>query len=115
MPLSDAEMRQKYSEGAKAVAEAFNNIIYTDHGPHDWDNSWLMANTIEELAAFFQERDYHIIGYFPLNEPAHTESYRRTVYDVGVVFEYEDGERFWTHGCKEYIDDMLKDYNAGIA
>jgi len=83
-----------------------NNTNVQDHGEHEWDNSWLVVG-IEELAKELTKRNYTLIGWFYLSQP---KGYIEGLdLDIGIVYE-EDGNRFWCHYAKKWLDDDIEFY-----
>ena len=65
-------------------------------GYHEMWNSWLYAYDLAEMASTLNVYNLRIIGYATLTVPKHP-MFSDELLDIGVVAEYEDGERIWCH------------------
>lgn len=84
-----------------------NNNNVQEVGTHEYDNSWLISS-IEELTNKLNEKEYRLIGWFPLSAP---KKYADNIYlDIGIVAEEEDGYRFWCHYIKRWLEDDIEEY-----
>ena len=84
-----------------------NNNNVQDHGEHEWDNSWLGCS-IEDMTEELNKNNFTLIGWFNLSQiKKYTESINL---DIGIVCEDEDGERFWCHYAKKWLDNNIEDY-----
>lgn len=84
-----------------------NNTDVQDHGEHECDNSWLGCG-IKDITEGVTKGNYTLLGWFPL---AQAKNYTTGIdLDIGVVCEDEDGNRFWCHYAKKWLDDDLDFY-----
>ena len=104
--LTDKELEEKYAEDIKNLVKALSNNYIGDYGYHEMDNRWLLySNNIGEFASYLKNQNYTVLGYFNLNIKVHDG------YDIGLIFQDNfDENRFWTHACKKYIDEMIQEY-----
>lgn len=106
--MTEEELKRKYKDGAKEVLLVLQNKLHRDEiGYHEMWNAWLGACPYE-IAKYCKDEKIRIVGCCSDITPK--TSWSDVVLDIGVCAEYEDGERFWCHFCKEYIDDMCRDY-----
>lgn len=105
--LTEEELREKYKNDIKEIREALNHDLGQVDGYHEMWNSWLFADNLAEMASNLNEHKLRIIGYATLTVPRITMF--DTTLDIGVVAEYEDGERIWCHASSEHIKSLLQD------
>lgn len=103
--LTKEELCEKYKNDIEEIREALNHDLGQVDGYHEMWNSWLCASDLAEMASNLKEHKLRIIGYATLTTPKLTMF--DTVLDIGVVAEYEDGERFWCHTSSEHIKSLL--------
>ena len=103
--LSDEELAQKYKDDVKEIKEALSHKLGQVDGYHEMWNSWLFANNLAEMASNLKEHKLRIIGYATLTTPKLTMF--DTTLDIGVVAEYEDGDRIWCHASDEHRKYLL--------
>lgn len=111
VPLSEAEFKAKYKQGAAAVVEQLKNkmSIHDNIGYHEMWNSWIQTDAYE-FAAACKEHKIRIIGWFELGDDAR-EFVSGMILDIGIVAEYEDEDgRFWCHARKDWIDGIMKEW-----
>ena len=73
---------------------------------HEMNNTWLYAGDLTEIASSLNEHNLRIIGYATLSVPKH--SMLGNLLDIGVVAEYNDGERIWCHCSNEHRKFLLE-------
>lgn len=93
--LTKEELQEKYKDVIQGIKEALNHDLGQVDGYHEMWNSWLYAHDLAEMASTLNEHKLRIIGYATLTVPKH--SMLGNLLDIGVVAEYEDGERIWCH------------------
>ena len=103
--LTDEELQEKYKNNIKEIREALNHNLGQVDGYHEMWNSWLCASDLAEMASYLKEHKLRIIGYATLTTPKLTMF--GTTLDIGVVAEYEDGERIWCHTSDEHRKRLL--------
>lgn len=103
--LTDEELQEKYKDTIQEIKEALNHDLGQVDGYHEMWNSWLFANNLAEMASNLKEHKLRIIGYATLTTPKLTMF--GTTLDIGVVAEYEDGERIWCHTSDEHRKHLL--------
>ena len=105
--LTKEELQEKYKNDIEEIREALNHDLGQVDGYHEMDNSWLFASDLAELTSTLKEHKLRIIGYATLTTPKVTMF--DTTLDIGVVAEYEDGERIWCHTSSEDIRNLLEE------
>ena len=111
VPLSEAEFKAKYKQGAAVVVEQLKNkmSIHDNIGHHEMWNSWIQTDAYE-FAVACKEHKIRIIGWFELGDDAR-EFVSGMILDIGIVAEYEDEDgRFWCHARKDWIDGIMKEW-----
>lgn len=103
--LTDEELQEKYKDTIQEIKEALNHDLGQVDGYHEMWNSWLFARNLAEMASNLKEHKLRIIGYATLTTPKLTMF--GTTLDIGVVAEYEDGERIWCHTSNEQRKRLL--------
>lgn len=103
--LSAEELAQKYKDDVKEIKQALSHKLGQVDGYHEMWNSWLFADNLAEMASNLKKHKLRIIGYATLTTPKLT--YFGTTLDIGVVAEYEDGERIWCHTSDEHRKYLL--------
>ena len=103
--LTDEELQEKYKDTIQEIKEALNHDLGQVDGYHEMWNSWLFAHNLAEMASNLKEHKLRIIGYATLTTPKLTMF--GTTLDIGVVAEYEDGERIWCHTSNEQRKRLL--------
>lgn len=103
--LTDEELQEKYKDAIQEIKEALNHDLGQVDGYHEMWNSWLYGADLAELASTLNEHNLRIIGYATLTTSKITMF--GTTLDIGVVAEYEDGERIWCHTSSEHIKSLL--------
>ena len=109
--LSDEELTQKYKDDVKEIKEALTHKLGQVDGYHEMWNSWLFADNLVAMASNLKEHKLRIIGYATLTVPKLTMF--GTTLDIGVVAEYEDGERIWCHTSDEHRKYLLNNCEYG--
>lgn len=104
--LTEEELREKYKHAIEEIREALNHDLGQVDGYHEMWNSWLCAESLIKMASNLNEHKLRIIGYATLTTPKRTMF--GTVLDVGVVAEYNDGERIWCHTSSDHIKSLLE-------
>lgn len=111
--LTNEELFQKYKDNIKEIREALSHDLGQVDGYHEMWNSWLYHNisNLANLASNLNENNLRIIGYAQLLTPK-LSMFSDTVLDIGIVAEYENGDRIWCHASDEYRKRLLemKDY-----
>lgn len=105
--LTEEELQEKYKDTIQEIKEALNHDLGQVDGYHEMWNSWLCASDLAEMASYLNEHKMRIIGYATLTSPKITMF--GTKLDIGVVAEYEDGERIWCHTSSEHIKSLLEE------
>lgn len=105
--LTEEELQEKYKDAIQEIKEALNHDLGQVDGYHEMWNSWLCASDLAEMASYLNEHKMRIIGYATLTSPKTTMF--GTKLDIGVVAEYEDGERIWCHTSSEHIKSLLEE------
>ena len=105
--LTEEELQEKYKDAIQEIKEALNHDLGQVDGYHEMWNSWLCAGNLFEMASKLNEHKLRIIGYATLTSPKTTMF--GTILDIGVVAEYEDGERIWCHTSSEHIKSLLEE------
>ena len=106
--LTEEEFENKYHSDVEDIVEALNNKLAQVDGCHEMYNSWLYAGSLSKIASKLREDNMKIIGYATLTVPKTT--FFGEVLDIGVVAEYEDGDRIWCHASDKYRLDLLERY-----
>lgn len=68
---------------------------------HEMWNHWTWDPSPTNTAIRCKDEGLKIIGYFYLPNPSYD-------LDIGVVAEYEDGDRIWCHAKKSWYDSWKK-------
>jgi len=105
--LTDKELEEKYKDVIQEIKEALNHNLGQVDGYHEMNNTWLYAGNLAEMASSLNEHNLRIIGYATLSVPKQTMF--GTTLDIGVVAEYDDGERIWCHSSNEHRKFLLKE------
>lgn len=103
--LAVEELQEKYKDTIQELKEVLNHDLGQVDGCHEMWNTWLCASNLAEMASILKEHKLKIIGYATLTTPRRTMF--GTTLDIGVVAEYEDGERIWCHTSSEHIERLL--------
>lgn len=103
--LTKEELQEKYKNDIEEIREALNHDLGQVDGYHEMWNSWLFADNLAELASNLKEHKLRIVGYATLTTPKLTMF--DTTLDIGVVAEYEDGDRIWCHASDEQRKHLL--------
>ena len=81
----------------------FTDLYDIGDANHEMCNSWV-TNDFYEMNVDLLDEDFILIGIAPapygcpaLDDP------------IAFVIEYENGERFWCHGGKSWVDSMRED------
>ena len=107
--MTDEELRKKYSTEIEELKEALNHDLGQVDGYHEMWNSWLYSSyNLAQMASELKQNKLKIVGYATLTVPKHS-MFSDEVLDIGVVAEYEDGERIWCHTSDEYRKRLLSD------
>ena len=105
--LTDKEICNKYRNDVKEIMESLKNRLeYDEIGYHEMWNSWVCYDPYE-MAAYCRQEKFKIVGYHELEVPK--RSWTGTWLDIGIVAEYENGERFWCHTSKEIFDYLTRE------
>ncbi len=72
---------------------------------HEMWNGWIQTTWEEQLIELLDE-DFFIIG---IVDPAPPRMGLPMRHPVAIVIEYEDGDRYWCHAEKNWIDDMRQE------
>ena len=106
--LTDEELEEKYKDVVVEIREALNHDLGQVDGYHEMWNSWLYTSgDLAELASTLNENKMRIIGYATLTTPKHA-MFSDELLDIGIVAEYENGERIWCHASNEYRKSLLE-------
>ena len=103
--LTEDEYHDKYIEDAKAIVYAMNHELY-DMGDayHEMWNGWIETDPYD-FAARAKEEKIMVVGWFKLSIQKMDGDL-----DIGIVAEYEDGERFWCHASSRWFKRWEEDY-----
>lgn len=104
--LTEEELKEKYKDAIQEIKEALNHDLGQVDGYHEMYNTWLYAGSLAEIASSLNEHNLRIIGYATLITPKQTMF--GTTLDIGVVAEYNDGERIWCHCSNEHRKSILE-------
>lgn len=105
--LTDKEICDKYREDVKEImANLKNRLEYDEIGYHEMWNSWVCYDPYE-MAAYCRKEKFKVIGYHELEVPK--RSWFGYNLEIGIVAEYENGERFWCHTSKEIFDYLTRE------
>ena len=105
--LTEEELEEKYKDAIQEIKEALSHDLGQVDGYHEMWNSWLYADSLAEMASSLNEHNLRILGYATLSVPRHTMF--GTVLDIGVVAEYNNGDRIWCHCSNEHRKYLLED------
>lgn len=107
--LTEEELFIKYKDNIKEIKEALAHDLGQVDGYHEMWNSWLYYNVhnLANLASNLKEHKLRIIGYATLLTPK-LSMFSDTALDIGIVAEYENGDRIWCHASDEYRKRLLK-------
>lgn len=103
--LTDEEIADKYHSDVEILKEALNNQLAAVDGCHEMYNGWLYAGSLTEVASKLREEKMTVIGYATLIQPK--TSWFGELLDIGVVAEYEDGDRIWCHASDKFRKQLL--------
>ena len=107
--MTNKELRKKYSTEIEEIKEALNHDLGHVDGYHEMWNSWLYSsNSLARMASELKQNKLRIVGYATLTVPKHS-MFSDQVLDIGVVAEYENGERIWCHTSDEHRKRLLSD------
>ena len=110
--MTEEEFRSQYSKGAAEVLQALQNkLAEYEIGYHEMWNSWIRYDPYE-MAAECQERKIKVVGVCGDITPKRNLFDPDLILDIGICAEYSDGERFWCHASRTYLDEMLEQYNG---
>lgn len=104
--LTEEELEEKYKDAIQEIKEALNHDLGQVDGYHEMNNTWLYAGDLAEIASSLNEHNLRIIGYATLSAPK--RSMLGNLLDIGVVAEYNDGERIWCHCSNEHRKSLLE-------
>lgn len=103
VPLTDEEYKQKYFAKAKEIAKSLTiNLAHDEIGYHEMWNGWVSYDPYE-LAEYCTKESLTIVGYS-------SNVYPHENWEIGICAEYSDGQRFWCHYHRMYIDNMKQDF-----
>ena len=109
--LTEKEYRAKYEPIAAQIIKVLNDepLPPMDWDSHTMDNSWADIDAWN-MAASCEEHNIRIVGWFPLETPKNGWFQQM---DAGIVAEdLVDGDMFWTHYKKEWIEEMTHWYEG---
>lgn len=110
--MTKEEFNNQYAKGAAEVIQALQiNLAEYEIGYHEMWNSWIRYDPYE-MAAECQDRKFKVVGVCGDITPKHNMFDYDLILDIGICAEYSDGERFWCHASRAYLDEML-DYYRG--
>lgn len=95
--LNRSEFVEKYEADVEEIKAALQRKLGQLDGDHEMWNTWLYAGDVYDIAAELKKNDMRIIGYATLSVPKRSIT---DTYDIGVIAEYDNGERIWCH-CSE--------------
>lgn len=111
--MTEEEFRGQYAKGAAEIIQALqNSLAEYEIGYHEMWNAWISYDPYE-MAAACQDQKIKVIGVCNDITPKHPMFDPDFVLDIGICAEYADGERFWCHASRKYLEDMLTDYEGG--
>lgn len=110
--LTEKEIHDKYREDVKEIRAAIHNRLEDyEIGYHEMWNGWVTYDPYE-LASYCRQEKFKIVGHHELAIPKH--SFCGLTLDMGIVAEYENGERFWCHTSKDIIDYLGRDREEDV-
>ena len=110
--MTDEEFRSQYAKGAAEVIQALqNSLAEYEIGYHEMWNAWIRYDPYE-MAAECQDRKIKVIGVCGDITPKQNLFDPDLILDIGICAEYSDGERFWCHASRTYLDEMLEQYKG---
>lgn len=104
--LTEEELKEKYKDAIQEIKEALNHDLGQVDGYHEMYNTWLYAGGLAEIASSLNEHNLRIVGYATLITPKQTMF--GTILDIGVVAEYDNGERIWCHCSNDHRISILE-------
>ena len=112
IPMTRKELEDKYHSKAKEVVERLQRTIpLGDIGYHEMWNGWIGCDAFEFAQACVDE-NFEIVGVCYEIEPKPGVVDLTWMYDIGVVCEYKDGERFWCHYKSDYLQDIFDEWGV---
>lgn len=110
--MTEEEFKSQYANGAAEVIKALQNrLAEYEIGYHEMWNSWISYDPYE-MAAECQDQRIKVVGVCDDITPKRNMFDSDFILDIGICAEYSDGERFWCHASRKYLDDMLADYEG---
>lgn len=107
--MTREEVEAKYFDKAKELLNNIQTKLHRDEiGPHDMWNAWLNIDPYE-MAQMCSRFNLTVLGHCTDIVPK-TSWIAADVLDIGVCVEDYDGDRFWCHWKKDYIDMMIEDF-----
>lgn len=109
VPYTDEELRERYHRSAREVVKQLQNTVYYDAiGYHEMWNGWIGTDAYE----FAQALEYENIKIIGVCYDIPEKNGLIDTFDIGIVCEYEDGERFWCHYKSEWLKDIFDDWGV---
>lgn len=110
--MTDAELRDKYHSKAKEIVKRLQRTIpLGDIGYHEMWNGWIGCDAYE-FAQAVDDKEFEIIGVCYEIEPKIGVIDPSWLYDVGIVCEYKNGERFWCHYKSDYLSNIFDEWKV---
>ena len=81
----------------------FTDLYDVGDAHHEMWNAWI-TDDFYEMNVYLQEEDFFLVGIAPA--PYRCPALKDPIAFVG---EYENGERFWCHGGKSWVESMRRD------
>lgn len=108
IPMSEAELKNKYENPARQVVEALKNrMAEYEIGVHEMWNGWLSIDPYE-LAQSCSKHHMTVIGYCTEITPKNSMFFD-DIFDCAIVaMSEEDGEKFWCHWKEEWRQHLIE-------
>ena len=112
IPMTRKELEDKYHSKAREVVERLQRTIpIGDIGYHEMWNGWIGCDAFEFAQACVDE-EFEIVGVCYEIEPKIGVIDPSWLYDVGIVCEYKNGERFWGHYKSDYLSNIFDEWKV---
>lgn len=109
IPYTEEELRERYYKDACEVVKTLQNTINHDAiGNHEMWNAWIGTDAYE-FAQNLKHEQITLLGV------CYDITYKENMYDtydVAIVCEYEDGERFWCHYKSEWLKNIFDEWGV---
>lgn len=110
--MTEEEFKSQHAKGAAEVIKALQNrLAKYEIGYHEMWNAWISYDPYE-MAAECQDHKIKVVGVCYDITAKNALFGIDFILDIGICAEYSNGERFWCHASRKYLDDMLADYEG---